>query len=69
MTFFSDNILLQTLHYFKFRYLQWRTVVFEEFQGRFFLDVRRYFCPEPDIDSSTQAAVGCTVNHTVKGRK
>lgn len=26
----------------------------------------QYFCPEPDIDSSTQAAVGCTVNHTVK---
>ncbi|XP_074611624.1 TM2 domain-containing protein 1-like [Acropora palmata] len=26
----------------------------------------QYFCPDPDIDASTQAAVGCTVNHTVE---
>ena len=33
-----------------------------------FLDALRYFCPEPMIDSSTQAAVGCTKNHTVEGK-
>lgn len=26
----------------------------------------QYFCPEPEIDSSTQAAVGCTKNHSVE---
>ena len=33
-----------------------------------FLDVHKYFCPEPAIDSTTQAAVGCTKNHTVEGK-
>ncbi|KAJ7378606.1 amyloid-beta binding [Desmophyllum pertusum] len=31
-----------------------------------FLDILKYFCPKPKIDSATQAAVGCTKNHTVE---
>ncbi|XP_078353859.1 TM2 domain-containing protein 1-like [Oculina patagonica] len=30
------------------------------------LQILKYFCPEPEIDSTTQAAVGCTKNHTVQ---
>ena len=38
------------------------------FKRKLFLNILKYFCPHPDIDSSTQAAVGCTVNHTVEGK-
>lgn len=64
----GQYLFVNLLVSFRSKYVIVTWTVCKLYKNVFSLTLFRYFCPEPDIDSATQAAVGCTKNHTVQGK-
>lgn len=65
----GQYLFVNLLVSFRSKYVIVTGTVCKLYKNVFPLTLFRYLCPEPDIDSATQAAVGCTKNHTVQGIK